>query len=79
MLVDIKREEQMQRKNKSQENGVPKKGVDFISHTPPKVQSKNVAGPPVYYPPGSAEFTKKEEGAMMQASVSLPSMFTQEF
>ncbi|CAG5107250.1 Protein of unknown function [Cotesia congregata] len=68
VLVDIKREEQMQRKNKTQENGVPKKGVDFISHTPPKVQSKNVAGPPVYYPPGSAEFTKKEEGAMMQAS-----------
>lgn len=53
------------------DNAIPKKEVDFVGHTPPQIQSKNIAGPPVYYPPGSAEFTKKEEGAMMQASVSL--------
>lgn len=42
-----------------------------MPHTPPKVKSKNVAGPPVYYPPGAAEFTKKEESsAMAQAGVS---------
>lgn len=40
-----------------------KKEVDFVPHTPPKVKSKNVAGPPVYYPPGAAEFTKKEEAS----------------
>lgn len=50
-----------------------KKEVDFVPHTPPKVKSKNVAGPPVYYPPGAAEFTKKEEcsAAMSQAGVSI--------
>lgn len=44
-----------------------------MPHTPPKVKSKNVAGPPVYYPPGAAEFTKKEESsaAMSQAGVSM--------
>ena len=43
-----------------------------MPHTPPKVKSKNVAGPPVYYPPGAAEFTKKEEAsaAMSQSGVS---------
>lgn len=47
-----------------------KKEVDFVPHTPPKVKSKNVAGPPVYYPPGAAEFTKKEEAsaAMSQSA-----------
>ncbi|XP_058802348.1 mucin-5AC isoform X2 [Phymastichus coffea] len=38
-----------------------RKGVDFVPHSPPIVQSKNIAGPPVYYPPGSAEFKKREE------------------
>ncbi|KAK0182754.1 hypothetical protein PV327_000855 [Microctonus hyperodae] len=68
VLVDIQREEKLQRKNKINDNAAPKKEVDFVGHTPPQIQSKNIAGPPVYYPPGSAEFTKKEEGAMMQAS-----------
>ena len=50
-----------------------KKEVDFIPHTPPVVKSKNIAGPPVYYPPGSGEFTRKEESmaAMSKASVSI--------
>lgn len=54
-----------------------KKEVDFVPHTPPKVKSKNVAGPPVYYPPGAAEFTKKEEysAAMSQAGVSTLPIF----
>ncbi|XP_034935798.1 uncharacterized protein [Chelonus insularis] len=68
VLVDIQREESIKRKNKENTGEIQKKTVDFVGHSPPKVQSKNVAGPPVYYPPGSAEFKSKEEGAMMQAS-----------
>ena len=66
VLEDIQRQERQNIKESSSR----KKEVDFIPHTPPKVKSKNVAGPPVYYPPGSAEFTKKEESsaAMSQAS-----------
>ncbi|XP_072754525.1 uncharacterized protein [Anoplolepis gracilipes] len=66
VLEDIQRQESQNIK----ESQSKKKEVDFIPHTPPKVKSKNVAGPPVYYPPGSAEFTKKEESsaAMSQAS-----------
>ncbi|XP_070151547.1 mucin-2 [Polyergus mexicanus] len=65
VLEDIQRQERQNKESPSK-----KKEVDFIPHTPPKVKSKNVAGPPVYYPPGSAEFTKKEESsaAMSQAS-----------
>ncbi|XP_039308876.1 uncharacterized protein LOC105192842 isoform X1 [Solenopsis invicta] len=59
VLDDIERQE---RKSK-RETSAKKKEVDFLPHTPPKVKSKNVAGPPVYYPPGSAEFTKKEESS----------------
>lgn len=68
VLEDIEKREKGQRK----ESPAVKKEVDFIPHTPPKVKSKNVAGPPVYYPPGSAEFTKKEEAsaAMYQSGVS---------
>ncbi|XP_046479049.1 mucin-2 isoform X1 [Neodiprion pinetum] len=71
VLADISNKERDQQKlQKSSDPSNPKKDVDFVPHTPPKVQSKNYAGPPVYYPPGSAEFTKKEEsgGAMMQSS-----------
>jgi hypothetical protein len=32
--------------------------------------TKNVAGPPVYYPPGVELFTKKEESMAMQVSTS---------
>ncbi|KAL6440474.1 hypothetical protein ACFW04_003178 [Cataglyphis niger] len=65
VLEDIQRQERQNKESSSR-----KKEVDFVPHTPPKVKSKNVAGPPVYYPPGSAEFTKKEESsaAMSQAS-----------
>lgn len=67
-MEDIRKQE---RQTKRELTGT-KKEVDFIPHTPPKVKSKNVAGPPVYYPPGSAEFTKKEESnvAVSQSSVS---------
>ncbi|XP_012251619.2 mucin-2 isoform X2 [Athalia rosae] len=71
VLADISNKEIEQQKiQKSTDASNPKQEVEFIPHTPPKVQSKNYAGPPVYYPPGSAEFTKKEEagGAMMQSS-----------
>lgn len=60
VLEDIEKRERVQQK----ESPATKKEVDFIPHSPPKVKSKNVAGPPVYYPPGSAEFTKKEESSM---------------
>ena len=65
VLEDIEKREKRQQKD----SPAVKKEVDFVPHTPPKVKSKNVAGPPVYYPPGSAEFTKKEEAsaAMMQS------------
>lgn len=66
VLEDIEKKEKEQQKKDSP---AVKKEVDFLPHTPPKVKSKNVAGPPVYYPPGSAEFTKKEEfGAAMSQS-----------
>lgn len=70
---DTEREvlEDIEKREKEQQRDSPavKKEVDFVPHTPPKVKSKNVAGPPVYYPPGAAEFTKKEEysAAMSQA------------
>lgn len=69
VLEDIERQE---RQSKKESSATKKKEVDFVPHTPPKVKSKNVAGPPVYYPPGSAEFTKKEESsvAMSQSGVS---------
>ncbi|XP_011695935.1 PREDICTED: mucin-5AC [Wasmannia auropunctata] len=57
VLDDIERHERRSKKE-------TKKEVDFVPHTPPTVKSKNVAGPPVYYPPGSAEFTKKEEASV---------------
>ncbi|XP_043595568.1 mucin-12 isoform X2 [Bombus pyrosoma] len=59
VLEDIEKREKEQQK----ESPTVKKEVDFVPHTPPKVKSKNVAGPPVYYPPGAAEFTKKEEAS----------------
>ncbi|XP_015183549.1 PREDICTED: mucin-5AC [Polistes dominula] len=66
VLENIEKKEKEQQKKDSP---AVKKEVDFLPHTPPKVKSKNVAGPPVYYPPGSAEFTKKEEyGAAMSQS-----------
>lgn len=70
VLEDIEKKEKEQQKKDSP---AVKKEVDFLPHTPPKVKSKNVAGPPVYYPPGSAEFTKKEEfgAAMSQSSVNI--------
>lgn len=50
-----------------------KKEVEFMPHAPSVVRSKNVAGPPVYYPPGAGEFSKKEESmsAASKASVSI--------
>lgn len=72
-MDDIAKQENYQRKDRSRQDAVsPKKEVDFAPHSPPQVQSKNIAGPPVYYPPGSAEFTKKEsaEGGMSQSGVS---------
>ncbi|XP_076752769.1 uncharacterized protein LOC143424530 [Xylocopa sonorina] len=66
---DTEREvlEDIEKREKEQQKDLPvaKKEVDFVPHTPPKVKSKNVAGPPVYYPPGAAEFTKKEEASAM--------------
>lgn len=74
VLDDIAKQESHQRKDMSRSDAAsPKKEVDFAPHSPPQVHSKNVTGPPVYYPPGSAEFTKKEyaEGAMSQSGVSI--------
>ncbi|XP_011870692.1 PREDICTED: uncharacterized protein LOC105563595 [Vollenhovia emeryi] len=64
VLEDIEKQE---RQSKKESPATKKKEVDFLPHTPPKVKSKNVAGPPVYYPPGSAEFTKKEESSVAMA------------
>lgn len=36
-----------------------------------KVPTRNVAGPPVYYPPGEVTLRREEKGAAMQAGVSL--------
>ena len=60
------------RERKTTKESTAKKEVDFVPHTPPVVKSKNIAGPPVYYPPGSGEFSRKEESmaAMSKASVS---------
>lgn len=67
VLEDIEKQERQQQRK---EPSIVKKEVDFIPHTPPKVKSKNVVGPPVYYPPGSAEFTKKEESSMAMSQSS---------
>lgn len=70
VLEDIEKKEYQTKKESPVKK--KKKEVDFLPHTPPQVESKNIAGPPVYYPPGSAEFTKKEESsvAMSQSGVS---------
>ncbi|XP_011500111.1 PREDICTED: proteoglycan 4 isoform X2 [Ceratosolen solmsi marchali] len=62
--------EVVDKRDRKTKESTPKKEVDFVPQTVPVVKSKNVAGPPVYYPPGSAEFSKKEEamGAMSKAS-----------
>lgn len=36
-----------------------------------QVKSKNIAGPPVYYPPGVELFAKKEESMSMQQVCTL--------
>lgn len=36
-----------------------------------KLPTKNVAGPPVYYPPGEVTLRRSEKGAAMQAGVSV--------
>ncbi|XP_063988293.1 uncharacterized protein LOC135168237 [Diachasmimorpha longicaudata] len=64
VLMDIQREDRIQKKNRVKDDDTPKKEVDFVKHSPPVVQSKNVAGPPVYYPPGTTEFKMKEESSM---------------
>lgn len=73
VLEEIEKKEQKGKKVSASK----KKEVEFSPHTPPQVKSKNVAGPPVYYPPGSAEFTKKEESnaAMSQVSVDQIDIF----
>lgn len=38
--------------------------------TDTKAPTKNVAGPPVYYPPGEVTLRRTEKGAAMQAGVS---------
>ena len=45
-------------------NGQIKKEVEYIKHSPSSGKSKNVAGPPVYYPPGTTEFSSKREESM---------------
>lgn len=35
-----------------------------------RLKTKNIAGPPVYYPPGVELFAKKEESMAMQVSTS---------
>lgn len=37
--------------------------VEDLQRVEPIVKSKNVSGPPVYYPPGHEMFAKKEDGA----------------
>lgn len=66
VLVDVRREEKMQQNERHKDNGYGKKEVDFVPHTPAQVNSKNISGPPVYYPPGSGEFKMKEERSMIQ-------------
>jgi hypothetical protein len=41
-----------------------------VSSAKDRQKTKNVAGPPVYYPPGVELFTKKEESMAMQVSTS---------
>lgn len=43
----------------------------------PKIPTKNIAGPPVYYPPGQELFAKNEAQAAWRAQVS--SKFTKFF
>lgn len=40
----------------------------------PKVPTKNIAGPPVYYPPGQELFAKSEAQAAWKAQVYLMSI-----
>ncbi|XP_014217412.1 flocculation protein FLO11 [Copidosoma floridanum] len=54
-------EEVMEVRKTMTKGSTTKKEVDFVPHTPPIVRSKNVAGPPVYYPPGAGEFARKGE------------------
>uniref|UniRef100_A0ABD2WUW1 Uncharacterized protein n=1 Tax=Trichogramma kaykai TaxID=54128 RepID=A0ABD2WUW1_9HYME len=55
-------------------NGHITKEVEYIKHSPSngtstmRSSSKSVAGPPVYYPPGSAEFANKEEAMAKNGS-----------
>lgn len=60
----------MQQNERHKDNGYGKKEVDFVPHTPAQINSKNISGPPVYYPPGSGEFKMKEERSMIQGGVS---------
>lgn len=41
-----------------------------VSAAKDRPKTKNIAGPPVYYPPGVELFAKKEESMAMQVSTS---------
>jgi len=46
------------------------KAAVTVSAAKDRTQTKNIAGPPVYYPPGVELFAKKEESMAMQVSTS---------
>jgi len=46
------------------------KAAVTVSAAKDRPKTKNVAGPPVYYPPGVELFAKKEESMAMQVSTS---------
>lgn len=58
----------------------PEENGDLVSAKPPpatqeKPKSKNVAGPPVYYPPGVELFAKKDEPVNVSTVLSTEVMF----
>lgn len=48
-----------------------KESDDAVQNKEPILKSKNVSGPPVYYPPGHEMFAKKEESGAWRAEVRL--------
>ena len=46
------------------------KAAVTVSAAKDRQKTKNIAGPPVYYPPGVELFAKKEESMAMQVSTS---------
>jgi hypothetical protein len=62
-------ENELEQKKKIETLKRQQEDAEDLQKKEPVQKSKNVSGPPVYYPPGHEMFAKKEEGGAWRAEV----------